>query len=170
MSFVFVLQLGRIRPKSAKRRTTVKRINNARNRYARLLYHFSSFFFIGHPALFSRRPWFTPDIVFIYHICPYPSTLFPVSLPSIDKGKHGFSGLKQRSASFSSLPGVSPAASSASLTIASAPEKLRRTFRRAMMGSGEEEDDGGLTPTEDDDDVQCLSGPPESGSALVNRG
>ena len=37
------------------------------------------------------------------------------------------------------------------------------------MGSGEEEDDGGLTPTEDDD-VQCLSGPPESGSALVNRG
>ena len=47
MSFVFVLQLGRIRPKSAKRRTTVKRINNARNRYARLLYHFSSFFFIG---------------------------------------------------------------------------------------------------------------------------
>ena len=36
------------------------------------------------------------------------------------------------------------------------------------MGSGEEEDDGGLTPTEDD--VQCLSGPPESGSALVNRG
>ena len=35
---------------------------------------------------------------------------------------------------------------SASLTIVSAPEKLRRTFRRAMMGSGEEEDDGGLTP------------------------
>ena len=30
--------------------------------------------------------------------------------------------------------------------------------------------DGGLLPTEDDDDVQCLSGPPESGSALVNRG
>ena len=39
-----------------------------------------------------------------------------------------------------------------------------------MMGSGEEEDNGGLLPTEDDDDVQCLSGPPESGSALVNRG
>ena len=39
-----------------------------------------------------------------------------------------------------------------------------------MMGSGEEEDDGGLPPTEDDDDVQCLSGPPESGSALVNQG
>ena len=39
-----------------------------------------------------------------------------------------------------------------------------------MMGSGEEEDNGGLPPTEDDDDVQCLSGPPESGSALVNRG
>ena len=38
------------------------------------------------------------------------------------------------------------------------------------MGSGEEEDDGGLPPTEDDDDVQRLSGPPESGSALVNRG
>ena len=29
---------------------------------------------------------------------------------------------------------------------------------------------GGLPPTGDDDDVQCLSGPPESGSALVNRG
>lgn len=84
MSFVFVLQLGRIRPKSAKRRTTVKRITNARNRYAGLLYHFSSFFFIGHPALFSHRPWFTPDIVFIYHISPYLSTLFPVSL-SISK-------------------------------------------------------------------------------------
>ena len=39
-----------------------------------------------------------------------------------------------------------------------------------MMGSGEEEDDGGLPPTEDDDDVQCLSGPLESVSALVNRG
>ena len=39
-----------------------------------------------------------------------------------------------------------------------------------MMGSGEEEDDGGLTPTEDDDDVQRPSGPPESVSALVNRG
>ena len=39
-----------------------------------------------------------------------------------------------------------------------------------MMGSGEEEDDGGLPPTKDDDDVQCLSGPPESGAALVNRG
>ena len=39
-----------------------------------------------------------------------------------------------------------------------------------MMGSGEEEDDGGLTPTEDEDDVQRPSGPPESVSALVNRG
>ena len=38
------------------------------------------------------------------------------------------------------------------------------------MGSGEEEDDGGLTPTEDEDDVQRLSGPLESVSALVNRG
>ena len=38
------------------------------------------------------------------------------------------------------------------------------------MGSDEEEDDGGLTPTQDDDDVQRLSGPPESVSALVNRG
>ena len=37
------------------------------------------------------------------------------------------------------------------------------------MGSGEEEDDGGLPPTEDDDDVQRLSGPLESVSALVNR-
>ena len=39
-----------------------------------------------------------------------------------------------------------------------------------MMGSGEEEDDGGLPPTEDEDDVQRPSGPPESVSALVNRG
>ena len=68
-------------------------------------------------------------------------------VPSVDKGKHGFSGLKQQPASFSSLSGVSPTASSASLAAVSAPEKLRRTFRRAMMGSGEEEDDGGLAPT-----------------------
>ncbi len=39
-----------------------------------------------------------------------------------------------------------------------------------MIGAGEEEDDGGLTPTEDEGDVQRLSGPPESVSALVNRG
>ena len=32
-----------------------------------------------------------------------------------------------------------------------APEKLRRTFRRAMPGSDEEEDDGGLTPAWDRD-------------------
>ena len=32
------------------------------------------------------------------------------------------------------------------LAAVSAPEKLRRTFRRAMMGAGEEEDDGGLAP------------------------
>ena len=68
-------------------------------------------------------------------------------IPSVDKGKHGFSGLKRPPASSSSLPGASPAASSSSLAAVSAPEKLRRTFRRAMMGSGEEEDDGGLTPT-----------------------
>ena len=68
-------------------------------------------------------------------------------IPSVDKGKHGFSGLKQQPASFSSLSGVSPTASSASLAAVSAPEKLRRTFRRAMMGAGKEEDDGGLAPT-----------------------
>ena len=67
--------------------------------------------------------------------------------PSGGRGKHGFSGLKRPPASFSSRPSVSPAASSASLAAVSAPEKLRRTFRRAMMGAGKEEDDGGLTPT-----------------------
>ena len=44
------------------------------------------------------------------------STRFIFTLPSVDKGKHGFSELKQHSASFSSLPGGSPAASSASLS------------------------------------------------------
>ena len=44
------------------------------------------------------------------------STRFIFTLPSVDKGKHGFSELKQHPASFSSLPGGSPAASSASLS------------------------------------------------------
>ena len=44
------------------------------------------------------------------------STRFIFTLPSVDKGKHGFSELKQCPASFSSLPGGSPAASSASLS------------------------------------------------------
>ena len=39
-----------------------------------------------------------------------------------------------------------------------------------MIGAGKEEDDGGLTPTEDDDDIQRLSEPLESVSALINRG
>ena len=44
------------------------------------------------------------------------STRFIFTLPSVDKGKHGFSELKQCPASFCSLPGGSPAASSASLS------------------------------------------------------
>ena len=44
------------------------------------------------------------------------STRFIFTLPSVNKGKHGFSELKQCPASFSSLPGGSPAASSASLS------------------------------------------------------
>ena len=44
------------------------------------------------------------------------STRFIFTLPSVDKGKHSFSELKQHPASFSSLPGGSPAASSASLS------------------------------------------------------
>ena len=44
------------------------------------------------------------------------STRFIFTLPSVDKGKHGFSELKQCPASFSPLPGGSPAASSASLS------------------------------------------------------
>ena len=62
----------------------------------------------------------------------------------MDKGKYGFSGRKPRPASFSSLPGDSPPASSASPDTISAPEKLRGTFQRAKIGAGEEEDDGGV--------------------------
>ena len=76
------------------------------------------------------------------------------AIPSMDKGKYGFSGRKPRPASFSSLTGVSPPASSASPDTISAPEKLRRTFQRAKIGAGEEEDDGGPSPIEDDDDAQ----------------
>ena len=69
------------------------------------------------------------------------------NVPLMDKGKHGFSGRKPRPASFSSLTGDGPPASSASPDTISAPEKLRRTFQRAKIGAGEEEDDGGLAPT-----------------------
>lgn len=53
----------------------------------------------------------------------------------------------------SSLPGVSPAASSALPDAKSAPKKLRRTFRREKIGAGKKGDAGGLTPTKDDDAV-----------------
>ena len=65
-------------------------------------------------------------------------------IPSMDKGKYGFSGRKPRPTSFSSWPGVSPPASSASPDTISAPEKLRRTFQRGKIRAGEEEDDGGV--------------------------
>ena len=52
-------------------------------------------------------------------------------IPSIDKGKYGFSGLKQMLAALSSLPGDSPAASSALPAPVFAPEKLRKTCQRA---------------------------------------
>ena len=67
-----------------------------------------------------------------------------IDIPSMDKGKYGFSGRKPRPASFSSLTGDGPPASSASPDTISAPEKLRRTFHRAKIGAGEEEDDGGV--------------------------
>ena len=67
---------------------------------------------------------------------------YAINVPSIDKGRHGFSGLKPHLASFSSLAGISPPASSASSGTISAPEKLPRTFRRVKIGAGEEEEDG----------------------------
>ena len=87
-----------------------------------------------------------PPVRFLAVFWHFPA-LFPEKsgnfrlLPSMDKGKYGFSGRKPRPASFSSLPGDSPPASSASPDTISAPEKLRRTFRRAKIGAGEEEDD-----------------------------
>ena len=56
-------------------------------------------------------------------------------IPSIDKGEYGFSGLKQALAALSSLPGASPAASSALPEPVFAPEKLHRTCQRAKMGA-----------------------------------
>ena len=94
------------------------------------------------------------QILMILFSLLYGAICFRFRLPSMDKGKYGFSGRKPRPASFSSLTGASPPASSASPDTISAPEKLRRTFQRAKIRVGEEEDDGGLAPTEDDDDVQ----------------
>ena len=52
-------------------------------------------------------------------------------------------------AALSSLPGVSPAASSALPAAPYAPEKLRRTCRREKIGAGKARDAGGLTPTKE---------------------
>ena len=62
------------------------------------------------------------------------STRFIFTLPSVDKGKHGFSELKQHSASFSSLPGGSPAASSASLSRRSRFRKTPEDFPASKNG------------------------------------
>ena len=62
------------------------------------------------------------------------STRFIFTLPSVDKGKHGFSELKQHSASFSSLPGGSPAASSASLSRRFRSRKTPRDFPASKNG------------------------------------
>ena len=62
------------------------------------------------------------------------STRFIFTLPSVDKGKHGFSELKQRPASFSSLPGGSPAASSASLSRRSRFRKTPKDFPASKNG------------------------------------
>ena len=67
------------------------------------------------------------------------------------KRQHGFSGHLGQLAALSSLPGDSPAASSALPATKSAPEKLLRTCRQDKTGAGKEEDEGGLAPTEDDD-------------------
>ena len=62
------------------------------------------------------------------------STRFIFTLPSVDKGKHGFSELKQRPASFSSLPGGSPAASSASLSRRFRSRKTPKDFPASKNG------------------------------------
>ena len=84
------------------------------------------------------------QILMILFSLLYGAICFRFRLPSMDKGKYGFSGRKPRPASFSSLTGDSPPASSASLPTISAPEKLRRTFQRGKIRAGEEEDDGGV--------------------------
>ena len=56
------------------------------------------------------------------------------NIPSVDKGKHGFSELKQHSASFSSLPGGSPAASSASLSRRFRSRKTPKDFPASKNG------------------------------------
>ena len=61
-------------------------------------------------------------------------TRFIFTLPSVDKGKHGFSELKQCPASFSSLPGGSPAASSASLSRRSRFRKTPEDFPASKNG------------------------------------
>jgi len=62
-------------------------------------------------------------------------------IPSVDKGRHGFSGQIEHLAALSSLPGDSPAASSALPATQSAPEKLRRTCQREKTGAGKKEND-----------------------------
>ena len=62
------------------------------------------------------------------------STRFIFTLPSVDKGKHGFSELKQCPASFSPLPGGSPAASSASLSRRSRSRKTPKDFPASKNG------------------------------------
>ena len=62
------------------------------------------------------------------------STRFIFTLPSVNKGKHGFSELKQCPASFSSLPGGSPAASSASLSRRSRFRKTPKDFPASKNG------------------------------------
>ena len=62
------------------------------------------------------------------------STRFIFTLPSVDKGKHGFSELKQRPASFSSLPGSGPAASSASLSRRFRSRKTPKDFPASKNG------------------------------------
>ena len=98
--------------------------------------------------------WFTcnrHDVLWLPCVRIGGNVLSPVLLPSIDKGKYGFSGLKQMLAALSSLPGDSPAASSALPAAQSAPEKLRGTCQREKIGAGKKADAGGLTPAKDND-------------------
>ena len=78
----------------------------------------------------------------VFLIISHPAHLFKHgiicsrNIPSAYKGQHGFSGPRGPLAALSSLPGVSPAASSVLPASPYAPEKLRRTCQRGQMGAG----------------------------------
>ena len=69
----------------------------------------------------KKRKTMKEVFIFLSNFC---SKCARIGLPSVDKEQYDFSRLKLRPALLSSVPGVSPAASSAALAVISAPEKL----------------------------------------------